>query len=180
MPLGAIALTACASNGGTAASANNISVLETVAINAPASQEWAKVNHFYDLGAWHPVVAKTGIVSGSNNEKSAVRLLTLQDGGQTTVTLTAYTPVLNTYSCFLNQGGLPVSAYASTIQVLLTATGSEVIWKGNFKRKDLSENPAKGQDDETVTTTIHAVYRGGLDNLKKYQSKHFCILKKLA
>ncbi|MFT6067138.1 MAG: hypothetical protein ACJAWD_000406, partial [Methylophilaceae bacterium] len=29
----------------------------------------------------------------------------LQDGGQTTVTLTAYTPVLNTYSCVLNQGG---------------------------------------------------------------------------
>tara|TARA_B110000908_G_scaffold87907_1_gene104788 strand:+ start:206 stop:316 length:111 start_codon:yes stop_codon:yes gene_type:complete len=35
--LGAIAITACASNGGTAASANNISVVETVVINAPAS-----------------------------------------------------------------------------------------------------------------------------------------------
>ena len=167
MLLGAIALTACASNGGTAASANNLSVVETVAINAPASQVWATVNNFGDLGAWHPAVAKTEIVSGTNNEKGAVRLLTLQDGGQITETLTAYTPALNTYSYVINQGVLPVSAYASTIQVLPTATGSEVIWKGNFKRKDLSANPAKGQDDETATTTIHAVYRGGLDNLKK-------------
>tara|TARA_B110000977_G_scaffold92490_1_gene122530 strand:- start:446 stop:559 length:114 start_codon:yes stop_codon:yes gene_type:complete len=37
MLLGAIAITACVSNGGTAASSNNISVVQTVAINAPTS-----------------------------------------------------------------------------------------------------------------------------------------------
>lgn len=159
MLLSAVALTACASSG-TAPSTSNLGVVEKVAINAPASEVWAKVNNFGDLGAWHPAVAKTEIVSGANNEKGAVRLLTLQDGGQITETLTAYQPELNAYSYVINKGVLPVSGYASTIQVLPTATGSEVTWRGNFKA-------AKGQDDKTATTTIHAVYRGGLDNLKK-------------
>lgn len=99
----------------------------------------------------------------------------LQDDGQTTVTLTAYTSVLNTYSCVLNQGEFPVSSYTSTIQVLLTAAGSNVIWKGNFKRKDLSENPVKRQGDEAATTTIHALYLGGLDNLKNIRVIFFNI-----
>jgi len=167
MLFSAIVLTACAGSGGVTTSASSLSVVEKVAINASASQVWAKVNNFGDLGAWHPAVAKTEIVDGTNNEKGAVRLLTLQDGGQITETLTAYQPELNAYSYVINKGVLPVSAYASTIQVLPTATGSEVIWRGNFKRKDLSANPAKGQDDETATTTISAVYRGGLDHLKK-------------
>ena len=97
----------------------------------------------------------------------------LQDDGQTTVTLTAYTSVLNTYSCVLNQGEFPVSSYTSTIQVLLTAAGMNVIWKGNFKRKDLSENLVKGQDDEAATTTIHALYLRGLDNLKNIRVNIF-------
>lgn len=162
----AMALSACASSGGVS-NAGSLSVVEKVAINAPADQVWAKVNNFGDLGAWHPAVAKTEILEGVNNEKGAVRLLTLQDGGTITETLTAYDPAANTYSYVIDKGVLPVSGYASTIQVLPTASGSEVIWQGNFKRKDLSSNPAAGKDDEAATTTIKSVYRGGLDNLKK-------------
>ncbi|MFT7228341.1 MAG: hypothetical protein ACI8PW_000926 [Methylophilaceae bacterium] len=50
MLLDVITLTACANNGGTAASANNTSVVQRVAINAPAYQVWGKVNNFGDLG----------------------------------------------------------------------------------------------------------------------------------
>lgn len=161
-----VALTACASSGGVS-NAGSLSVVEKVSINASADQVWAKVNNFGDLGAWHPAVAKTEIVEGTNNQKGVVRLLTLQDGGTIKETLTAYNPAANTYSYVINEGVLPVSAYASTIQVLPTASGSEVVWQGNFKRKDLSSHPAKGQDDEAAINTIQAVYRGGLDNLKK-------------
>lgn len=165
---GSVTLVACASGGGSATnSAAQLNVVEKVAINAPASKVWAKVQNFGDLGAWHPAVAKTEIVGGSNNQVDAVRLLTLGDGGQITETLTAYNNDKMTYSYVINKGVLPVSAYASTIQVLPTASGSEVIWQGNFKRKDVSASPKEGQDDETATKTIHAVYRGGLDNLKK-------------
>ena len=96
-----------------------------------------------------------------------MRLLTLQDGGTIQETLTAYDPTANTYSYEINKGVLPVSGYASTIQVLPTDSGSEVIWQGNFKRKDMSPSPVEGKDDVAATTTIQAVYRGGLDNLKK-------------
>jgi mxaD protein len=163
----AVLLGACATGGG-ANTSGNLMVEEKVAINAPASKVWAKVGNFGDLGAFHPAVAKTEITSGTNNVQGAVRLLTLQDGGTIKETLTAYNAAGMSYSYVINEGVLPVSNYSSTIQVKSTgATSSEVVWKGNFKRKDLSATPAKGQDDEAATGTIHAVYRGGLDNLKK-------------
>lgn len=160
-------LNACATTS-TKNSAANLSVVEKVTINAPASKVWEKTSDFVDLGAWHPAVAKTEITSGTNNTKGAVRLLTLGDGGTIKETLTAYSVADMTYSYVINEGVLPVSNYASTIQVKpIDAGSSEVVWTGNFKRKDLSVTPAKGQDDEAATNTIHAVYRGGLDNLKK-------------
>ncbi len=165
---GTVVLAACANNGGAVvSSANQLNVVEKVTINAPGNKVWAKVNDFGDLGAWHPAVAKTEIVGGVNNQTDAVRLLTLQDGGKIKETLTAYNSANMTYSYVINEGVLPVSSYASTIQVVPTPSGSEVIWQGNFKRKDVSASPQEGQDDATASKTIHAVYRGGLDNLKK-------------
>jgi len=162
-----VLLTACAT-GASKNAAGNLTVEEKVTINAPASKVWAKVNNFGDLGAWHPAVAKTEITNGTNNQPAAVRLLTLQDGGTIKETLTAYSVPGMSYSYVINEGVLPVSQYASTIQIKPINSGSsEVIWSGNFKRKDLSATPASGQDDEAATKTIHAVYRGGLDNLKK-------------
>ncbi len=168
MAIGTASLTACAtSSGNNTNTATSLHVEEKVMIQAPADKVWSKISNFGDLGAWHPAVAKTEIIDGNNNEVGAVRRLTLQDGGQIIEALTAYDSAANTYSYTITEGVLPVSGYASTIQVIPTGSGSEVVWAGNFKRKDRSATPAKGQDDETATTTISAVYRGGLDNLKK-------------
>ncbi len=147
--------------------AQGLSVTERVTINTPASQVWNQINNFGDLGAWHPAVAKTEIVGGTNNQKGAVRLLTLGDGGQIKETLTAYDAANKTYSYVINEGVLPVSHYASTISVLPAGDRSEVVWKGTFKRKDTSASPVKGQDDATAVNTIQAVYKAGLGNLKK-------------
>lgn len=166
MVVAALSFVGCASTSGSN-TAKLISVSEKIHINAPVSAVWAKVQNFGDLGAWHPAVAKTEIVGGTNNQKGAVRMLTLQDGGTIQETLTAYDVKAKTYSYIINKGVLPVSAYASTIQVLPTASGSEVTWRGRFKRKDVSANPAKGADDATATNTIQAVYKGGLENLKR-------------
>ncbi len=167
LAVGVVTLTACATGGDTGATAaNELRVVEKVSINAPADVVWAKVNNFGDLGAWHPAVAKTEITAGTNNEVGAVRLLTLQDGGTITEKLTAYDPASNTYSYEILEGVLPVSGYASTIQVLPVGSGSEVVWAGNFKRKDTSARPSKDKNDDAATTTISAVYRGGLNNLK--------------
>lgn len=166
MLVGLLALSACAHNAMSKAA--NLAVDEKVSISAPAAKVWAKVQNFGDLGTFHPAVAKTEILSGANNQTGAVRLLTLQDGGTVKETLTAYDTKAMTYSYVINESVLPVSHYAAKIMVKPTsATTSEVIWTANFARKDPSDTPAKGQDDQSATDTIHAVFQGGLNNLKK-------------
>lgn len=159
-------LGACATNGTKEAAL--LSAVEKVTINSSADKVWLKVADFGNLGAWHPAVAKTEITDGVNNKVGAVRKLTLQDGGTIVETLTNYSASGMTYSYVINEGVLPFSDYASVLQVRpLSATTTEVVWRGEFKRKDLSVKPANGQDDEAATSTAHAVYRAGLDNLKK-------------
>ena len=149
-------------------SAANLAVVEKVTINAPAAKVWAKVANYGDLGAFHPAVAKTEIKSGSNNVKGAVRLLTLGDGGTVNETLTTYDAADMSYSYIINESVLPVSHYSAKIDVnAISANVTEVVWNADFARKDPSLTPAKGQDDAAATGTIHAVFKGGLDNLKK-------------
>ena len=148
--------------------AANLTVTEKITINAPAAKVWAKVGNYGDLGAFHPAVAKTEIKSGTNNTKGAVRLLTLGDGGTVNETLTNYDAAGMSYAYIINESVLPVSHYSAKIDVNpISATVTEVIWVANFARKDPSATPAKGQDDTAGTDTIHAVFKGGLENLKK-------------
>lgn len=151
-----------------AAPAKTLHVEEKVEIKAPAADVWAKVNNFGDLGAWHPAVAKTEITAGKNNEKGAMRVLTLGDGGKITEKLTAYNAKKMSFSYVITEGVLPVSSYKSTVTVKPGKGGmTSVVWKGSFKRQDASAQPKQGQDDETAVKTIKNVYRAGLDNLKK-------------
>lgn len=151
-----------------AAPAKKLAVVEKIELNAPADVVWAKSNNFGDLGAWHPAVAKTEITAGTNNQKDAVRVLTLQDGGKVTEKLHAYSGKKMSYTYEIVEGVLPVSHYVSTITVKAAGKDkSVVVWTGHFKRKDTAATPAAGQDDETAVKTITSVYKGGLDNLKK-------------
>jgi mxaD protein len=149
------------------AGAQQLKVEESVQINAPADKVWEKVSNFNDLGAWHPAVKSTEMVSGKNNKVGAMRLLTLQDGGTIKEKLLAYNSKKMTFKYSIIEGVLPVSGYVSSVTVMPAKDGSKVVWKGTFKRKDLSDKPADGQDDATATKTITTVYRAGLDNLKK-------------
>ena len=151
-----------------AAPAKSLNVKEEVVINAPAAKVWEKVSNFNDLGAWHPAVKKTEILSGTNNNVGAVRLLTLQDGGTIKEKLLAYNAKKMTFKYAILEGVLPVSHYASTVTVQAQGDNKTlVVWNGTFKRKDVGATPAAGQDDETALKTMTSVYRGGLDNLKK-------------
>lgn len=148
--------------------AKTLQVKEEVVIDAPAAKVWDKVANFGDLGAWHPAVKTTEILSGTNNKKGAIRLLTLQDGGTIKEELHAYKPKSKTFTYSIVEGVLPVSHYISTLTVKAQGDNkSLVVWEGKFKRADSSASPAAGKDDETATKTITSVYRGGLDNLKK-------------
>lgn len=136
-------------------------VVKSVELNQPVDVVWEKVANFGDLGAWHPAVAKTEIVSGKNNKAGAKRVLTLQDGGKINETLTAYNSKAKTYAYKITEGVLPVSEYASTISVHSNGDGkSVVVWESHF----LPKSPA---DEKTASDTIKGVYDGGLNQLKK-------------
>jgi mxaD protein len=144
-----------------AGEAKTLSAHEEVTINAPATKVWSKVSNFNDLGAWHPAVKSTEIVSGVNNKVGAVRVLTLQDGGTIKEKLLAYKAKSKTFKYSILEGVLPVADYVSSVTVKAEGKNkSLVVWEGTFKHKD-------GSDDETAVKTITGVYRGGLDNLKK-------------
>lgn len=144
-----------------------LKVAEVCEINAPAETVWKKVNNFGDLGAWHPAIKTTEIISGENNKVGAVRLLTLQDGATLKETLLSYDEKKTQYGYNIIESPLPVSEYTSTVSVGKDRKGvSKVTWSGHFKRKDTSDQPAAGQDDTTATKTMSIVYRSGLDNLK--------------
>jgi mxaD protein len=149
-----------------------LKVSESVEIQAAPAAVWQKVSDFGDLGAWHPAIKTTQIVSGENGKVGAVRLLTLQDGGTVKESLLSFDPGKMRYSYNILEGVLPVSAYTSTISVGKAKKDlCKVTWSGEFKRKDTSENPAPGQDDTTATKTMSSVYRAGLDNLKTIMEK---------
>lgn len=151
-----------------AGDAKKLSAHEEVTINAPAEKVWSTVSNFNDLGAWHPAVKKTEIVSGTNNKVGAERLLTLQDDGTIKEKLLAYSAKKHSFKYSIIEGVLPVSNYVSTVSVKPQGKDKTlVVWSGTFKRKDTSATPAAGQDDETAVKTMTGVYRAGLDNLKK-------------
>lgn len=141
--------------------ADSLYVIKSVNINVSADKAWDKISKFGDLGAWHPAVAKTEIVSGSDYKKGAKRLLTLQDGGKINETLTAYSAKDKTMSYIITDSVLPVTAYASTLHVYPNgANQSVVVWEGSFL-------PKAPNDEKAASDTINAVYDGGLSNLKK-------------
>lgn len=144
-----------------AASPATLYVIKTVNINTPADTTWEKISKFGDLGAWHPAVAKTEIISGHDGKKGAKRTLTLQDGGKISETLTAYDVQNKSMSYIITDGVLPVTGYSSNVHVYSNgADKSVVVWEGSF----LPKAPA---DEKTASETMGGVYEGGLANLKK-------------
>ena len=138
-----------------------LNVKKSVTINAPADKVWEKISDFGDMGAWHPAVAKTEIVEGTNNVKGAKRVLTLQDGGKINETLTAYNPKKRAMAYMITESVLPVDAYKAIISVRIAEKGQSVVtWGADFKAK-------AGADDKTAKDTISGVFDGGLGNLKK-------------
>lgn len=133
---------------------------ESIEVNAKASEVWERISDFASLDAWHPAVVYTEIVDGENNQKGAVRVLTLQDGGTVKEKLESYAPDKQKYSYSILEGVLPVSAYQSYIVVKpVTGSMSRVIWHGRFR--------SEGVSDDEAMSAISAVYRDGLENLKK-------------
>ena len=145
-----------------------LTVTQTIEIKASPDAVWGKISDFNGLNTWHPAVAKSEILSGTNNQKGAVRLLTLQDGGTIKEKLLRYSAKGKSFKYSIIEGVLPVSHYESVIRVKPGKNGGSVVeWFGKFRRKSPLVNPPAGEDDATAKNTITSVYKAGLENLKK-------------
>ncbi len=150
------------------AAAPVLRVSKSVIVHAAPDVVWDKIKNFDGLNTWHPAVAKDELVSGTNNERGAVRLLTLGDGGTIKEKLLGFDAKHHRFRYEILEGVLPVSSYTSIVSIKAAGKGrSKVTWSGAFKRKDTGPHPAADADDATATKTMGGVYQAGLDNLKK-------------
>ncbi len=159
---------AFAAAGVSWAAAPELSVKKTATIAASADKVWAATKNFDGLNTWLPALASDEIVSGTNNTVGAVRLLTLKGGGTIKEKLLAFDESGHRYRYAILDGVIPVSHYRSSFVVTSLANDKTLVtWSGRFKRKDLGDSPAAGQDDKAAVDAITGVYTSGLDNLKK-------------
>ncbi|PZQ51457.1 MAG: hypothetical protein DI556_04655 [Rhodovulum sulfidophilum] len=143
-------------------------VEQTVEIAAPPETVWAKIGHFNDM-SWLPGIFSTEADKG--DEIGSVRTLTLAnaDGPKIVEVLDKYDAAKMSYKYRIESvdvSVLPVTNYASTIEVEPTAAGSLVHWKGAFYRGFPNNNPPPELNDEAAVKAVTDLYRAGLDALK--------------
>lgn len=144
-------------------------ITETIEINAPPEKVWAAIGDFQSM-AWHPAVVSTEGQNG--NAIDATRRLTLQGGGTIDEVLYKYEPEKMSYSYRITAVDvkvLPVTNYSSTITVLPGPDGktSTVEWRGAFYRGYPNNDPPPELNDDAAIAAVTAVYKAGLEGLKK-------------
>jgi hypothetical protein len=144
-------------------------ITETIEINAPPQKVWAAIGNFQDM-SWHPAVAKTEGTGG--NAKNATRTLTLQDGGTIEELLEWHKPderALHYRIEKVDVKVLPVTNYSSWLTVIPEDGGTKckVEWRGAFYRGYPNNDPPPHLNDETAIKAVTAVFKAGLEGLKK-------------
>lgn len=136
-----------------------LNVKEMVEVKANAQDVWAKIGDFGNIAAWHPAITATEIIDGENNQRGAIRAVTLHDGGALKEKLISYDPVRYKYVYTMVDGALPVSGFQSYIMVQpVTSNISRIFWSARFK--------PTGVSNEEALNTVSLVYRDGLNHLK--------------
>lgn len=150
--------------GGCASSpaSDGLTVEESATLRASPEEVWRTIGRF-DNVAWHPVVARTEIVSGSAGQPGAVRLITTGDGAQLRERLVAHDDSARRYSYRIEVSPLPVKGYESTLRVEAAGSGSRVVWGSHFER----DPAAAGVSDAQAREIVSGIYRAGLGALQK-------------
>lgn len=142
---------------------------ESIEINAPPAKVWATIGDFHNL-SWLPGVIKT-TGEGGNEPDAATRQITLEGGATIDESLYKYDAEKLSYSYRIDKVDvkvLPVTNYSSTLIVLPAEGGkSTVEWRGAFYRGYPNNDPPPELNDEAAMKAVSAVYRKGLENLKK-------------
>ncbi|HTV31803.1 MAG TPA: SRPBCC family protein [Methylocella sp.] len=144
-------------------------VTEAIEIAAPPAKVWAAIGDFHNL-SWLPGVVKT-TGEGGNEPDVATRQITLEGGATIDESLYKYDAEKMSYSYRVDKVDvkvLPVNNYSSTLIVLPADGGkSTVEWHGAFYRGYPNNDPPPELNDEAAVKAVTALYRKGLENLKK-------------
>lgn len=157
---------------------------EEITINAPAAKVWGIIKNYDDM-SWLPAVKSTEGKGG--NGDGATRTLTLQKGGTISEELKKYDDAgmmyqykitdMSSEKTIQHNGAdvkipvLPVDNYAATIKVEEKGGSSVVTWKAGFYRGYTNNNPPAELNEEAANTAVKAVFKEGLENLKKLAEK---------
>jgi hypothetical protein len=167
--IGAALIASALSNAAWAHGPTRQKITEKIEINAPPAKVWGIIGDFHDM-SWLPGVVKT-TGEGGNEPDVAKRRLTLDGGATIDELLYKYNAEQMTYSYRIEEIDvkvLPVNNYSSTIAVLPADGGkSTVEWHGAFYRGYPNNDPPPELNDEAALKAVGALYRRGLENLKK-------------
>jgi hypothetical protein len=145
---------ACLSAGASPASAASLS--RSVDVNGTPAAVWSVIGPFCAIQDWLPPIG----TCSENGATPPTRTLVTKDGKATFVELqTARNDAKHTYSYIFTSSPLPVSHYASTIEVVAKSPGvSTVTWRSTY-------TPEPGKETD-ANVALSGVYEAGLDKIK--------------
>ena len=151
------------------ADANDISVRQSIKINAPPDAVWEVLGDFNGLARWLSFVEASEIVAGTNNEVGCIRLVTRRNGTKVSERLLEYDPHNMRFAYTYVDGAVMASDYFPVVTVKPAQDGTcDVEWSARFKRLDYwVDPPPEGQDDKSLVDRYNGLYKSGLENLKR-------------
>ena len=157
-------------------------VIEEIVINADTEKTWAIVGDFSALHTWHPAIQSTEmqgndtrVLSLGDDKKITEKLLKHDDEQKMLkykITDMSTVETIEFAGRPVERKVLPVNTYTGILTVEPEGNGSKVTWKGKFYRPYLLNPPTpEGMSDKDATSTMSAVYKQGLENLKTLLEK---------
>ncbi|HWQ38903.1 MAG TPA: SRPBCC family protein [Burkholderiales bacterium] len=165
----ALVLLACLAAPALAEEANALSASQSIRINATPEAVWAVVGDFNGSPRWLPLVERSQIVLGANNQVGALRLITRRNGTKVTERLLDYDPQAMRMAYTYVDGAVLAADYFPVITVKDGGDGTSIVeWSARFKRLAYDvDPPPPGQDDRTLVDFYNGIYKAGLESLKR-------------
>ena len=164
-----LAALACVALRAFAADAKELTVHQSIRINAPPEAVWAVVGDFNGMPRWLAPIVESKIVLGTNNQVGAIRQFTRRNGTKATERLIDYDPVAMRIGYTYVDGAVMASDYFPVMTVKGAGDGTSIVdWSARLKRLAYAmDPPPPGQDDKSLTDFFNGIYKAGLENLKR-------------
>lgn len=164
-----LAALACLATQSVSAEATRLSASQSIRINAPPPAVWAVVGDYDGSPRWLPLVERSEIVLGTNNEVGAIRLITRRNGTRVTERLLEHDSVAMRMAYTYVDGAVMASDYFPVITVRDSGDGGSIVqWSARFRRLAYElDPPPPGQDDKSLTEFYSAIYKAGLESLRR-------------